>query len=349
MMKILERCFLPQPRMSVHAASLAYFNGHMVFAWFGGSAEGANDVCIYLYNLHGDNKMIVIGNDNIPRWNPVLFTVADRLFLAEKAGLWCDRWQTFFHDITDWPRDITDKEIMATAQMLPAGLNGPVKTKPLLEFGTYSDGKSGVITFGSSVETAYDWSSWLEFYYLTKSNKLEFLNRQGPFFIAEKPVYTDFNGATRRGLGVIQPSLWHDDSGIHAFLRSSKPYGKIYLVDKFSGEYGYENITSPAPTNFRNPNSGIDTVYFNKKLYLAYNPSSSCRYPLVVSEIERTKERGLNFAVKEEVSIREKVTEEHAMFSPELSYPFMIEQGGKLHLVYTYGRRMIEYVVVGLE
>ena len=46
--------------------------------------------------------------------------------------------------------------------------------------------------------------------------------------------------------------------------------------------------------------------------------------------------------------IKDEVTEKNPFISPELSYPYMVEQEGKLHLVYTYGRTRIEYIVIEL-
>ena len=99
-MKIISREFLPTTTPSVHAATMAFFRGHPCYAWFGGSREGAQDVSIHLYNLNGDNKTIIIGNDGIPRWNPILMPIKDKLFLFTKAGLFCDRWQSFIYDIS---------------------------------------------------------------------------------------------------------------------------------------------------------------------------------------------------------------------------------------------------------
>jgi predicted neuraminidase len=201
-MRIISREFLPTTTPSVHAATMAFFKGHPVYAWFAGSREGAADVAIHLYNLNNDKKIIIIGgNDGIPRWNPVLMPINDKLFLFTKAGLFCDRWTTYIHNITTWPNDITNKEIVNTANMLPAGLNGPVKTRPII--------KANTIWCGSSTETIYDWTSWIEQYRYDGRN-FAYEGRSNPLFLKDKKIYQDFNGVTRSSLGVIQPSLWID-------------------------------------------------------------------------------------------------------------------------------------------
>ena len=65
------------------------------------------------------------------------------------------------------------------------------------------------------------------------------------------------------------------------------------------------------------------------------------RNPLVIDEV-----KDLNETV-ERIVIQEKV--EKQTYSPELSYPYMIEENGKLHLVYTYGRTLIEYVIIEIS
>lgn len=340
-MKILSREFLPVTTPSVHAATMAFFKGHPVFSWFGGSREGAPDVAIYLNNLNGDGKTIVIGgNDSIPRWNPILMPVGEKLFLFTKSGLFCDRWQTFVHDITSWDNSITNKEIRETYKLLPAGLNGPTKTKPIII--------DDSIYCGSSVETIYDWTSYIESYKYI-NNSFVYSSRSNPLFLKDKHVYQDFNGVTRSSLGVIQPSIWVDENReMHCFMRSSRDLGKIYYSKHSNISSPYEDVwDTPIATNIPNPNSGVDTVYVNGKLYLVYNPSETERAPLVISQIDHAKNIG-EFELRESIKVRNEVVEKSPFISPELSYPYMVEQDGKLHLVYTYGRFKIEYIVAEL-
>lgn len=340
-MKILSREFLSTTTPSVHAATMAFFKDHPVYAWFGGSREGAPDVAIYLNNLNGDNKTIIIGgNDSIPRWNPILMSIGDKLFLFIKAGLFCDRWQTFVYDITNWTSNITNREIAASANMLPAGLNGPTKTKPIIV--------DDNIYCGSSVETIYDWSSYEEVYrYHNKS--FSFIGRSNPLFLKNKQTYQDFNGVTRSSLGVIQPSIWVDQNhNRHCFMRASRNLGRIYYskYSWLSGELSFV-WDNPRPTNLPNPNSGIDTVYMDDRLYLVYNPSETNRNPLVISQINQVGETS-EFGIEDTLIIKDEVVEKNPFISPELSYPYMVGQDGKLHLVYTYGRIKIEHVIIEL-
>lgn len=338
-MEIIEREFLPSKTRSVHAATIEFFNDHPVFSWFGGSREGMGDVSIYLYNLHGKKDMLVIGdNDIIPRWNPILTKVKSSLFLFTKAGMFCDRWNTFIHDITNWTEGITNKEISGTATVLPAGLNGPVKTKPIII--------DDVMYCGSSVETMYDWSSYIEAYDVCYED-FSFLGRSNPIFVSEKKIFLD-QGVTKKTLGIIQPSLWYDakKNKMKAFFRSSKGLGWIYYSE--TNDEDYMLWSEPKPTNLQNPNSGMDVVCHNGDLYLAYNPSDEFRYPLVVSKIVQDEVDKTVFITIETLEIRDNVSENNPFITQELSYPNMVERNGMLHLLYTYGRCKIEYIKIKL-
>lgn len=339
-MKVESRRFLDTPTKSVHAATIEFFNGNPVFSWFGGSREGAGDVSIYLHNLNGKGKNIIIGNkDAVPRWNPILFAHEDRLWLFYKAGVFCDRWQTFVSDVTDWDSGVLDKEIQATAQFLPAGLNGPVKTKPIVSI-------KGNILCGSSVETLYDWTAYIEEYEVREG--WDYIDRSNPIYVKKKNVYQDpYSGRTKKSSGIIQPAIWIKDGEYHAFFRSSGGLEGVY----YSKSSKFNQWSEPVKTNLPNPNSGVDTVYHNGKLYLVSNPDDTYRKPLTVQQIEKVSDS--SWKVVDEVVVREDIEEEDKFgvghcISQELSYPYMVENDEKLHLVYTYGRSRIEYCTISL-
>jgi len=330
-MEIKRRKFLKTSTKTCHASTMCFYQDEPIFAWFGGTREGESDSSIY---VQVGKKVHVLANSHqIPMWNPILFPFRDKLFLFIKIGIFCDRWQTFIMDISDIFEtnfNISNVEM----EVLPAGLNGPVKTKPVFH--------NGVIYCGSSVETIYDWSSYIESYlYDEKNASFVFVSRSSPL-TAPKTAYKDPYGHTRVSTGIIQPSLWVDSKGnLNAFMRSSRGLGRIYYSS--SQDDIHELWSTPAPTKFKNPNSGVDTVFVNGRLFLIYNPSSDYRMPLVVSEIDNDL-----FEIIDTVSIKDSFTEEEKrdIFTSELSYPYMIEHDGKLHCVYTYGRAKIEYVEI---
>jgi predicted neuraminidase len=333
-MKIEHREFLKSDTPSVHAATIAFYKGKPVFSWFGGSREGMPDVAIY---VQAGDKIHVIGDkDQIPRWNPILFPYKDKLYLFIKGGLFCDRWWTNIYDISNILNDDFDIEKVGY-QLLPAGLNACVKTKPIVRpLMAHKD----LIYCGSSVETMINWSSFIETYVI-KNGLFEFLDRNSPLTVPVK-TYEDPYYGKRNTMGIIQPSLWDDGENLHAFFRSSRGLGKIYYSKSYKNSMGGINWVDPEPTKFNNPNSGIDCVFFNDKLFLAYNPSSEFRHPLVISELDPSSLEILNTLV-----IREEVDKKDGG-SFELSYPFLIENNGQLNLVYTYSRVKIEYCVISI-
>ena len=142
-------------------------------------------------------------------------------------------------------------------------------------------------------------------------------------------------------MGIIQPSLWEDkDRDMHAFYRSSRGLGKIYhsIGEKIDGLMIW---STPEETDFSNPNSGIDTVYVNDRLFLVHNPSDTNRYPLVISELDKDFKAIDSLAIQYEVKGKAN--------SPELSYPYLIENEGKLYLVYTWGRSKVEMVEINID
>lgn len=331
-MKIIERRFLDVNTPTCHAGTIAFFNDEPVFAWFGGKREGEPDSAIYLQR---DGDVTVWGDmDQIPRWNPILFPFRNKLFIFTKSGIFCDRWQTFVHDITD-PEDGFSKR-----QIVPAGFNGPVKTKPLV---VYNNPNMNTLIMGSSVETIYDWTSYMEyFHYCSETNELLPCGRSEPLTIPKK-TYTDIYLRKRNTLGIIQPSLWQDCFGvIHAFFRSSRGVGKIYYVTGSDGSFRNPGFqwSDPKETELPNPNSGVDTVYHDDRLFLVYNPDDTMRYPLVVAELDK------NLKVINEMIVTDEIDMKEDTYTRELSYPYMVEHDGQLHLVYTYGRSKIEYVTI---
>jgi len=329
--KILHKSILLPETRSCHAASIAIYNDDYVVSWFGGSYEGKDDVALYLYH---QNKLKKLKKEySTPYWNPVLFTLDDNLMMFYKVGLFCDRWQTYIKTFDNMCNETQDI-------ILPAGLNGAVKTQPIRV--------GNELYCGSSVETFWDWTSYIECYNIN-NNKLSFSNRTLPITI-EKKEYTAqlYSGpVTRKSLGIIQPALIQDDKErIHAFYRSSHGINKICYsnINRFDTNIKVQEL------DIDNPNSGIDAKYIAKddEIILFYNPSKTLRHPLVASRYKYEAKNG-NIALYEQETL---VIEDHVpdnldTLTSELSYPFATLYDNKfIHLVYTIGRSFVGYVIL---
>ena len=326
-MKIIDRKFLDTTTKTCHASTLAFHRGEPCFAWFGGSREGLPDSSIY---VQYKGKIKSLGERvQMAFWNPVLFTIKDELFLSYKIGEFCDRWNGYLLNITDI-EEIKDLN-KVKKQIIPAGLNFCVKTKPL-----YLK-EINELVCGSSVETRFDWASYIESYSYV-NGKFEFLERSQPL-TTEKKVYeyeSQYYGKVRQlTLGLIQPALWVDkDSVKHAFFRSSRGLGQIYYSKEVNNIW-----LDPIPIKHKNPNASVDVVYFDGRLFLVYNPSKELRAPLVINELDE------EFLVVDEIVVQDET--KGKTYTKELSYPYMaLGSDNNLHLTYTYGRSSIEYVEV---
>lgn len=328
-MEIKHRKFLSSSTHTVHASTICFFKDKLIKAYFGGSREGMPDCAIY---IHFDDKVVSIGGkDAMPRWNPILFPYEDKLFLFIKVGIYVDRWANLVYDLSNiFDNDFDINKI--SPQISAAGLNGPVKCKPIVY--------NNMVYCGSSVENILSWDSCIESYKV-KGSEFMIWDRSLPLTVP-KQIYVDEYGRKGRSLGIIQPSLYLDKNNkLNAFFRSSRGLGKIYYSQNLSKENN--SWTRPTATKFDNPNSGIDCVYVEGRLFLVYNPSSTYRYPLVLSELDE------EFNEKERLVIREGIDESDVTYSAELSYPFLIENNGKLYLTYSYGRSRIEVLTISID
>lgn len=331
-MKILSNEFLPVPTVSAHAGAITYFNGERILAWFGGSVEGACDCDIYIQRGTEEPRALGVNFSNYPAWNPVFVQVSKRLFLFFKVGKFCDSWQTFY---MEYKNGSFDRQGMKS---LPAGLNGPVKTPPVV-------GPKGIVFFGSSVETFFSWAAYIEVFEFRKG-EFKFQERSNPIQLPEDA----------RGGGLIQPSLIADKRGdIHAFFRSKFTNRIWHGTDRNN----FRKLTEYS----KGPNSACCAVYHKGLAYLAHNPLPEERLPLMVNCMDLEKDHILT---REQLLVEATVDQEKyetinaVVMHPsgqrnriigvteEASYPYMIvNPEGNLELVYTYGRRGIKRAVIG--
>jgi predicted neuraminidase len=277
-------------------------------AWFGGRREGAEDVGIWLSGSDGKGwsaPQRVAVEPRVPCWNPVLFQLAGgEVLLFYKAGPSPREWSGFVRRSGDSGRTWGEAEI------LPAGLLGPIKNKPIqLE--------DGAVLSGTSVESYRTWACWTE----RSEDGCRTWSRHGPIYVPEEKN------------GIIQPTLLpRRDGSVLLLCRSTRRIGAICRSESSDGGHTW---TPARPTEMPNPNAGIDAVRLaDGRFVLAYNPTHTGRTPLVLSVSADDGETWRQAMVLEDEA-------------GEYSYPAIIQaRDGTVHVTYTWKRVRIGHVMV---
>jgi len=320
-----------------HASTLAQLpNGDVICAWFGGTAEGADDVNIWLSIRHEEKwqqAIAVIKVPGIPTWNPVLFIPdTSRLFVEQNKVTENDsqpRLLLYYRvgkTITEWRSYVTESldggNSWNEPHPLSDGCMGPTKNKPIV----LSD---GTWLAGASVETDSEWYC-----------QIERSNDQGRTWKIAQIIKLDGHPK-----GIIQPTLWESQPGhVHALMRS-RGVGRICRSDSIDGGRTW----CPAyMTELPNNNSGIDLAKLVPSsgdpgydvgyapLVLAFNPVTEGRTPLVLTV---SQDNGSTWS--DHLTLHD---------SPgEYSYPSIIPTADGIALAYTFNRKRIYYARYSLE
>ena len=308
-----ELVFKSSPFAQCHASTISEITpGRYMVAAFGGTAEGNNDVCIWLSTRENDKFGIPVKiadgiiNDSLiyPCWNPVLFKTREgMLILWYKEGPSPRTWWGMVRTSTD------DGITWTSPERLPTGILGPIKNKPVQL-------PDGTILSPSSVETSQSWKVHIE-----KS-----LDSGKTWKVIPVDSGTKFN--------VIQPTiLLHPDNKVQILCRSKNNA----IVQAFSRDDGntWGKLTR---TELANPNSGIDAVTLKDGWFiLVYNPT-------IQGDEDRAR---LNVAIsKDGMEWKDALILENES-KGEFSYPAMIQTSdGRINIAYTYNRVNIKHVVL---
>jgi alpha-L-fucosidase len=302
---------------SAHASTIEQLqDGSLIAGWFGGTHERHPDVSIYI-SLRKNNSWSAprkvadgVVNDSLryPTWNPVLFNNGKKLFLFYKIGPSPSTWWGVYktsvdHGIT-WSRAI----------MLPDGILGPIKNKPI----TLDNGR---IVSPSSIELQGGkiWRSHMEI--------------------------SDDSGETWRKIPVnydseykvIQPTIVKLKSGaLKAFFRSNKNV----ILESSSKDQG-QSWSTYKKSELPNPNSGIDAVALdNGLLLMVYNPLAS-------GEDWSDGRNKLYLAKSRDAKHWEVILKLEDKENGEFSYPAIIQgKSGGIHITYTYNREKIKHIAL---
>jgi predicted neuraminidase len=299
--------FEKAPFKECHASTVVEHEpGKLTAAWFAGDREGAKNVQIWASTFDGKawSEPAVMGSESgQPCWNPVLFkTAKGTLYLWYKAGPSPMTWTGFVRTSADAGRTWSKPE------MMPAGMWGPVRTKPV----QLAD---GTILAGTSVESHRNWTPYVD----RSADDGKTWTRSNPFPLPGK-------------MRQIQPTLFEAKDGrVVALMRSSDPR-KVCRAESKDGGATF----SPADeTELANPSAGIDVVKTRKgEVFLIYNPTPIARTPISLA---------LSF---DDGKTWKKVADLETELG-EFSYPAMIQSAaGPLEITYTWKRTHIKHVRV---
>lgn len=333
-----EEFIAPPVSGHVHASTLvALAQGGYFAAWFEGSREGAKDVAIWgacrQAGVWQSKRRLAKVNPESPHWNPVLRRADDgRLVLYFKVGRNCADWRTYTAESRDggatWSvaRELVPGDVW--------GGRGPVKNKCLrLPSGRWLAGASREFDPAKSGLTRL----WRAF--------VDISDDDGRTWRSTAP----FTMPKDTSAGVIQPTLWTDAHGVHAFMRATD--GFIWRTD--SKDAG-ETWSTCARTSLANINSGIDCVRAsNGALYLVLNgpdrnPEAKGWGARNHLEIQVSRDGGAtwsNFLTLAD----DRLTQSDGRRS-EYSYPAIIEaRPGLLAVTYTFNRRQIAFREVEVQ
>ncbi|MFN8354224.1 MAG: sialidase family protein [Spirosomataceae bacterium] len=312
----------PPNKKECHASTIVELGkDSFLTAWFAGSHEKNPDVCIWTSrSKNGQWEAPVQVADGVvsaslryPCWNPVLFkNKAGKLFLFYKVGKNPREWWGMMKTSDD------DGEHWSAAVRLPDGILGPIKNKPIQL-------DSGELLCPSSTESVQG-NRW--------NIHIEKADASGSHW---KKITIECDS-----FGVIQPTVLVHPSGRLQLLCRSR---QNHVIETWSSNKG-ETWTKLSMISLQNPNSGIDGVTLhNGQHLLVYNPTqsggnhwSNGRNKLAValsSDGQHWNESPL-------------LLEDEAQ--GEFSYPAVIQdEQGRVHVTYTYNRKMIKHVVLQVE
>ena len=330
-----QRVFEPSPSIgSCHAATIVELDdGGLLTAWFAGTHEGHGDVAVWLARYDGAQwqaPVKIVDEPDVPLWNPVLYRAPQgAIWLYYKVGPTVPAWTGMVIRSQD------NGHSWSSPTMLPAGLLGPAKNKPI----TLSNGD---ILSGTSSETWQSWACWVEI----SEDGGHSWTKYGPI-TAPDDVNTDRSDhisavwneesqtllLPQAHIGVIQPAVWENEPGrVRMVMRATRRVGTVLLAA--SDDYG-RSWSSAQPLDIPHPNSGLDAARLpDGRIVLACNPVREGRTPL---SLLISSDNGDTWPQRIDLETE----------PGEYSYPSVIATDtGQVHVVFTDDRESIRHVSV---
>lgn len=325
-LKILTSSLLPgiEDKPMSHAANiLELSSGDIVVVWYAGAYETSPDEVILMSRFNRNSStweepVIIVDTPGRADGNPVIFEYDGRVYLfyvtIEGGGL---------------PEEIGKDYPGAIKNNL---IRGGWDTCPVKYRISYDFGK----TFGEERILRKEWGWMIRNKLLKLSNgeiifpMYDEVNWKAIFGISEDLEHWEYTGYITTPRGCIQPAVVElEDGHLLCFLRTRDSF--IFRSESY--DYG-RTWSPPCSTSLKNPNSGIDLIkLIDDRLIVIFNDSFDRRTPLNAGISEDGGENWKIFDLERE--------------DGEYSYPGIIQIRDKLvHLVYTYRREAIKYVVM---
>ena len=311
-----EFIFETAPFPSSHASTIVETAQGLVASWFGGTAERNPDVGIWVSRQESGrwSAPVEVANGvqpdgkRHPCWNPVLFQPSNGpLLLFYKVGPSPSAWWGLVRTSTDFGRT------WSSPIALPPGILGPIRAKPV-------ELTPGVLLAGASTEN----EGWVVH-----------LERFSGAWTAEalaSPASWQKTGPVNASneFDAIQPTiLVHSATDLQILNRSQQ--GVITEAWSKDGGRTWGRMTA---TDLPNPSAGIDAVRLsNGRFLLVYNPTKKGRDKLQIASSPDGKAWTPGVMLEDTPG--------------EYSYPAMIQtRDGRVHVTYTWKRRLIKHVVL---
>lgn len=297
-------------RPFAHCATLTDLGDEgLIVIWMGGSYETAPDVCLMASRLPSGAE----------RWTPpeVVVDVAGHsmgqpvLMPRPDGELW------LFYDVimgTSWES--------AIPYLVKSADGGKTWSAPTLLFdspGLMLRSRPHVIR-GRIILPAYDENTWRSCMILSDDD--------GQSWRLTAPMESP--------LGNIHPNIVPlPDERLLCYLRTGGKGGVIWRSESVDNGDTWSELT---PTRFPNANTGFDLLKLASGHHvLAFNNSATHRTPLCVAVTSGPNEDWVRLQVIDDEFV-------------ELSYPSLAQTvDGRIHLVYTHGRRAINYAAFDLN
>lgn len=303
---------LSPPTISSHASTLVQASdGDLVASWFGGTAEQAPDVAIWVARKHDGrwSEPVAVAKGGsitapLPTWNPVLFqSDSGRLDLYYKVGPTPSTWWGMRMSSLDSGRT------WSAPQTLPDGAMGPVRNSIV---------KLGASVVSPSSVEAGDWR--LQFERSTDDGRT--------WSIASLPS---------PGIEAIQPVLYLA-GGSNLFALARTKQGRLARTDSRDGGMTWQPLKLLA---WANPNAAISGLRLADGRYLLVsNPQGQ--------ELSPPLGRGrLTLALSADGNAWRDTLVLEDDPGHEYSYPYVTQtRDHMIHVTYTWRREKIRHLVI---